>query len=73
MAKTLEDYMAMDYRMEVIEDPDEGGYVVSIPDLPGCISCAETKEQALENIEDAKKQWLETALEDGFEIPELAV
>ena len=35
--KTLNDYMAMSYRMEIVEDKDEGGFVVSYPDLPGCI------------------------------------
>ena len=37
--KTLNDYMAMSYRMEIVEDKDEGGFVVSYPDLPGCITC----------------------------------
>ena len=37
--RTLEDYMAMPYRMEIVEDSDEGGFVASYPDLPGCISC----------------------------------
>ena len=40
--KTLNDYMAMSYRMEIVEDKDEGGFVVSYPDLPGCITCGET-------------------------------
>ena len=35
--KTLNDYMSMSYRMEVVEDKTEGGFVVSYPDLPGCI------------------------------------
>ncbi|MCC8059947.1 MAG: toxin-antitoxin system HicB family antitoxin, partial [Clostridiales bacterium] len=30
--KTLSEYMAMSYRMEIVEDKDEGGYVVSFPD-----------------------------------------
>ena len=29
--KTLNDYMAMSYRMEIVEDKDEGGFVVSYP------------------------------------------
>ena len=37
--KTIDEYMKMSYRMELIEDKDEGGYVVSYPDLPGCITC----------------------------------
>ena len=68
--KTLNDYMAMSYRMEIVEDKDEGGFVVSYPDLPGCITCGETVEQAVANAQDAKKAWLEAALEDGAEIHE---
>lgn len=33
----LNDYMAMSYRMEIVEDKDEGGFVNFYPDLPGCI------------------------------------
>ena len=32
--KTLNDYLSMAYRMEIVEDKDEGGYVVSFPELP---------------------------------------
>ena len=32
--------------MEVAEDKDEGGFVVSYPDLPGCITCGETVKSA---------------------------
>ena len=53
--KTLNDYMAMSYRMEIVEDKDEGGFVVSYPDLPGCITCGETVESAVANALDAKK------------------
>ncbi len=68
--KTLNDYLAMSYRMEIIEDKDEGGYVVSFPELPGCITCGETVESAVANAADAKKAWLEAAIEDGVEIRE---
>ena len=61
--KTLNDYMAMSYRMEIVEDKDEGGFVVSYPDLPGCITCGETVESAVANALDAKRAWLEAALE----------
>ena len=70
MMKTLNDYMAMSYRMEIVEDKDEGGFVVSYPDLPGCITCGETVESAVANALDAKKAWLEAALEEGIEIHE---
>ena len=68
--KTLNDYMAMSYRMEIVEDKEEGGFVVFYPDLPGCITCGETIESAVENAQDAKKAWLEIALEEWIEIHE---
>ena len=68
--KTLNDYMAMSYRMEIVEDKDEGGFVVSYPDLPGCITCGETIESAVTNALAAKRTWLEAALEEGIEIHE---
>lgn len=64
----LDDYMKLSYRMEIVEDKDEGGYVVSYPDLPGCITCGSTLESAVANAKDAKKAWLEAALEDGIKI-----
>ena len=67
MRKTLDEYMAMPYRMEVVEDKEEGGYVASYPDLPGCITCGETVEGVVANALDAKKAWIEAGLEDFSE------
>ncbi len=68
--KTIDDYMKKAYRMEIVEDKDEGGFIVAYPDLPGCISCGETIESAVVNAIDAKKVWLEAAIEEGIEINE---
>lgn len=68
--KTLNEYMAMPYRMEIVEDKEEGGFVASYPELPGCITCGETIESAAATALDAKKAWLEAALEEGIEIRE---
>ena len=65
--KTLDEYMSMNYRMEIIEDKDEGGFVASFPDLPGCITCGDTIDVAVSNALDAKKAWLEAAIEDGID------
>ena len=70
MMKTLNDYLEMPYRMTIIEDKAEGGYVVSFHDLPGCITCGETIENAILNAQDAKKAWIEAALEEEIEIHE---
>ncbi len=70
MRKTIDYYMSLKYKREFIEDPDEGGYVVSFPELPGCITVAETLEEAWAISEDAKREWISAALEDGINIVE---
>ena len=54
--KTLNEYLTLPYRMEIVEDRNEGGFVVSYPDLPGCITCGETVESAVANALDAKRE-----------------
>ena len=56
--------------MELIPDPDEGGFVVSFPELPGCVTTGDTAEQAIANARDAKIAWLTATLEDHIVIPE---
>ncbi len=70
MRKTVSEYMKLSYRMEIIEDKDEGGFVISYPDLPGCVTCGDTIESAVANAVDAKRAWIEAALESGIEIRE---
>ncbi len=67
--KTLDDYISMPHPMEIREDTAEGGFVISYPDLPGCITSGETLEMAMQNARDAKKAWLMAAMEEGLEIP----
>ena len=68
--KDLDYYMNLPYRFEIVPDLDEGGFVISIPDLPGCLSMGDSVEEAVKNIEDAKREWLIAALEDGLMIHE---
>ena len=70
--RSIEEYMRLPYRMEVIPDTAEGGFVVRFPELPGCLTCADTLEDAVRNAADCKKEWLSAALEDGIDIPEPA-
>ncbi len=69
----IEYYLGLPYRMEIIPDTVEGGYTAWYPDLPGCLTCCETIEGIIVNAEEAKRVWLEAALEDGVEIPEPTV
>lgn len=68
--KNLAYYMSLPYRLEIIPDKMEGGYVASFPELPGCITCADTLTDVLAMASDAKTAWIEAALEDGNKIPE---
>ena len=43
----------------ILEEAEEGGYVVYVPSLPGCVSQGETKEEALENIREAIEVYLD--------------
>lgn len=59
------------YPMLVIEDPVEGGYTVSIPDLPGCITCCQRWQDIPAMIEDAKRAWITAAIEEGRSLNQL--
>lgn len=49
---------------------DGRGFLISFPDLPGCISDGETPEEAIQNGYDAARAWLETAKEFDDPIPQ---
>jgi predicted RNase H-like HicB family nuclease len=51
--------------------PDEDGFwFARIPLLKGCMTHGDSREDALTMLDDAKRLWLETALEAGIPIPE---
>lgn len=66
--KTIDYYMSLPYRIEIKPDPSEGGFTAWYPDLPGCVTTADTMEKVLQNAVDAKRSWLEAAIADGIEI-----
>lgn len=70
MKKDIKYYMSLPYRLEITQDPYEGGYVLEYPELPGCLSCADKKSEILYMAEDAKLAWLTSALNAGDKIPE---
>lgn len=66
--RPLEYYLDLGYPI-TLEVAPEGGYFVEIEDLPGCFSQGDTAEEALEMIEEARHLWLESAYQDGLDIP----
>ncbi len=59
----------MKYRIVLEPDPEDGGYVVRCPALPGCYSQGNTREEALSNIREAIEAYLESLRKDKLPIP----
>lgn len=55
--------------IECLTEEDGGGFLATVPDLPGCMSDGETRAEALSNVEDAIACWIEAAKEMGRDIP----
>jgi predicted RNase H-like HicB family nuclease len=53
----------------LIPDLEDGGYTVWVPSLPGCINEGDTFEEALENIKEAIRGYIEVLVEDGDPVP----
>ncbi len=70
MTKDLEYYMNLPYRVEVVEDKEEGGFALRCPELSGCVTSAPAIEEGFRLLEDAKREWFAACLEDGVAIPE---
>jgi antitoxin HicB len=47
--------------LEPLTDDDGGGWLATVPDLPGCMSDGETQEEAAHNVRDAIVSWTEAA------------
>lgn len=55
----------MDYIARLRRDPEDGGWLVTFPDSPGCQTDADTRAEALEAARDALSGWLEAHLAHG--------
>jgi antitoxin HicB len=61
-----------EYKYTILLEPDqeEGGYTVSVPALPGCVTQGETIEEAITMAKDAIRLFIETLVENGEPVPE---
>lgn len=66
--RALSEYLAMEYRLEVIADPD-GGYVIRYPDLPGCLTQIDHIDEVGPMATEIKELWMESAYDHGHDIP----
>lgn len=58
----------MGYTVILEQEPD-GGYTISVPALPGCVTQGDTREEALANIREAIEVYIEDCREAGDPIP----
>ncbi|MBA3810607.1 MAG: type II toxin-antitoxin system HicB family antitoxin [Caulobacteraceae bacterium] len=55
--------------IEALSEGDGGGFLATVPDLPGCMSDGATDIEALENVHDAIEAWIEQATSMWRTIP----
>ncbi len=72
MKMTVDDYLKLDYDVVVIPEECTDGtlcYRAEHPQLSGCMSHGSTPEDALRNLIEAKRLYIETLYEKGLEVP----
>jgi predicted RNase H-like HicB family nuclease len=69
---SVQDYMNLPYNFVIRRIEDESGayFHISVLELDGCQSTGDTIQEAYNGIVEAMEGWIETKLENGFDIPE---
>ena len=66
--REIDRIMSKGYITEVKRNED-GTYFARIVEYPGCMTEGDTREEALANLDDAMRGWIEVKMEDGEPIP----
>lgn len=53
----------------ILEQEEDGGYVVTVPALPGCVTQGDTRDEALGNVREAIELYVEDCLAAGDPVP----
>jgi antitoxin HicB len=64
-----QEIMKRSYRKVISGDAEEG-FLIEVPDLPGCMTAGETIAEAVSMLPEAMLGWLESVLERGLPVPE---
>ncbi len=68
-AKSFDYYMNLSYPILLVYDSEDEHWIAEIPDLPGCMSDGADPNEAVENVKDAQRAWVEVSIERGLEVP----
>jgi predicted RNase H-like HicB family nuclease len=69
MENRIKEYLKKPYSRILTPDPETGRYAAQILEFPGCFSEGLTPQKAYKNLEQAAYNWLESAINQGMEIP----
>ena len=64
MKREITYYMEEYYPVKIVEDTEEGGFTITLPDCPGCITCCQNWEDIPATIADAQREWMEAVTEN---------
>lgn len=53
----------------ILEQEEDGGFVVTVPALPGCVTQGDTREDAIRNVKEAIELYLEDCRQAGEAVP----
>ena len=71
-AEAVESYLKRPYHLQVVRsesDDGDGGWVVEVEELPGCIAQGRTSEELTGNVRRAMTAWIDDTLDAGDPIP----
>lgn len=68
----VDQYLSLPYHLLLVRDGEEKGkpWCATVEELAGCTSRGKTSDDALNGVRDAMTTWIETALQEGREVPE---
>jgi len=69
VTQSLDQVQQLHYSMTVEWSDEDDAYVVTVPELPGCVTHGSTYAEAVRQAEDAIATWLDTARGWGDPIP----
>ena len=62
--------MLIKYELVIYWSEEDQGFVVEVPELPGCVADGESYAQAVANAQVVIEEWIETARQLNRPIPE---
>ena len=57
-------------RYAIVIEQEKAGYTAHVPDLPGCVATAETREEVVEHIHKAIEERIAFLRDEGWTVPE---